>query len=255
MLHISKFIIGDLVRNKILIVYFLFLSIIGWGIFLMESQPEKAQLLLLQVTLIVVPIFSIVFSAIYFYSSKEFILLLLSQPVDRKVIINGQYLSLIWAFTVAYLMGIGLPLIIFYPIASSYLLIMSGALLTIIFSSIALFIGVYFQDKAKGLGVVILLWAFFAFIFDGLLLLFMYQLGDYPIERWVMILTLFNPIDVARITVIMQTDISAMMGLSGAVFRKVFGNDFSIILLLINLIMWSIVPFLLAKRRFIKMDF
>ena len=155
----------------------------------------------------------------------------------------------------AYFIGIGLPLVIFYSIASSYLLIISGALLTIIFSSIALFIGVYFQDKAKGLGVVILLWAFFAFIFDGLLLLFMYQFGDYPIERWVIILTLLNPIDSARITVIMQTDISAMMGLSGAVFREFLGDDLSIILFLINLVMWSIVPFSLAKRRFKKMDF
>ena len=252
--YISKFIIGDLIRNKVLIGYLLLLSIIGWGIFFMESQPEKAHMLLLQATLIVVPIFSIVFSAIYFYSSKEFILLLVSQPVARKVILNGQYLGLIGAFTGTYFIGIGLPLMIFYPIASSYLLIISGTLLTIIFSSIALFIGVYFQDKAKGLGVVILLWAFFAFIFDGLLLLFMYQFGDYSIERWIIILTLLNPIDVARITVIMQTDISAMMGLSGAVFRKVLGGDLSIILFLINLVIWSIAPFSLAKRRFEKMD-
>ena len=254
-MRISRFIIGDLARSKILAGYLLFLSIVGWGVFFIERAPEKAHLLLLQVTLMVVPVFSIVFSAIYFYSSREFILLLVAQPVDRKRILNAQYLSLIWAFTSAYLMGIGLPLMIFYPVASSYLLIMSGALLTVIFSGIALLVGVYFQNKAKGLGIVILLWGFFVVIFDGLLLLFMYQFGDYPIERWVMVLTLLNPIDVARIMVIMQTDISAIMGLSGAVFKKLFGGDLSVICAFLDLIAWSIVPFLLARQRFSKMDF
>ena len=255
MLNISRFILGDLIRNKILTGYLVFLAIAGWGIFFIESQPEKAHLILLQVTLIVVPVFSMVFGAIYFYNSREFILLLLSQPVDRKAILNSHYLALISSFSIFYLVGIGLPLAIFYNSISSYLLIITGILLTVTFSSIALFIGVYFKDKAKGLGMVVLLWAFFAFIFDGMLLLLMYQFGDYPIERMVMVIALLNPIDTARILVIMQTEISAMMGLSGAVFRKVLGSDLGILISLIDLLIWCLFPLLLATRKFLKMDF
>lgn len=255
MLHISKFIIGDLIRSRTLLVYLLFLSVIGWGMFFIESQPEKSHLVLLQVTLIVVPIFSLVFSGIYLYNSREFILLLLAQPLDRKVILNSQYIGLISSYTFAYFIGIGIPLLVCYNTPSSYLLIFAGILLTIIFSSIAIFIGVHFQDKAKGLGMMILLWAFFAFIFDGLLLLFMYQFGDYPIERLVMMVTLLNPMDTARISVIMQTEISAIMGLSGAVFRKIFGSNLGITLAFADLLLWCAVPYALARMKFNRKDF
>lgn len=255
MLKISKFIISDLVRNKVLIAYLLFLSVVGWGIFYLEGQPEKAHMVLLQVTLIVVPIFSIVFTGIYFYNSREFILLLLSQPIHRKVILNSQLLGLVFSHLTAYVIGIGVPLLIFYNNPSSYLLIITGILLTMVFSSIAVFVGVYIHDKAKGLGAMLFLWAFFAFIFDGLLLLFMFQYGDYPIERPVMIITLFNPIDTARITVIMQTEASALMGLSGAVFQKVFGSSVGVIIALIDLVLWCFVPYLFARYKFVKKDF
>lgn len=255
MFKISKFILNDLLRSKVILVYTAFLIAVGWGVFFMESHPEKAQITLMQLSLIVIPIFTMVFTAIYYYNSLEFTNLLLAQPVKRNNIINGQFFSLSIAYAIAYLLGLAVPLLLHKTDPSAVLLIVCGILLSVIFTGITLLIAVYFKDKSRGMGIVILLWAFLAFIFDALLLLFMYQFGEYPIEKLMMILSLLNPIDTARIIIIMQTDVSAMMGLSAAVFKKLFGSNLGITISLANLLLWTWVPFLLTKRKFRKKDF
>jgi hypothetical protein len=51
--RIGRILIGDLIRNKVILGYFILLVALGWGVFYLESQPQKAILLLLQVTLLV----------------------------------------------------------------------------------------------------------------------------------------------------------------------------------------------------------
>lgn len=255
MWKVCKLIFRDLVRNRIILAYLLFLSALGWGIFSIETQPEKAHLMLMQITLLAIPLFTLVFGTIYYYHSVEFILLLLAQPLKRKNIITGLFLSLSAAFITCYILGIAMPLAIFYPYFPSSILIVAGLLLSTIFCGIALLIAILINDKAKGIGIIVLLWTFFAFIFDGFLLYFMYQFAAYPIEKAVMVISFLNPVDTARIMVIMQTDASALMGLSGAVFRNFFGSKWGILISLINLAAWTLIPLRLAMGKFLRKDF
>lgn len=254
MLKISTSILKDLLKNKAIIIYFLLLSAMGWGIFSLESQPEKAILALLQVTLFVLPLVTMVFASIYYYNSMEFILLLLAQPIKRSSMIGGLYLGLSGGFAAAFFAGVGLPLLVFYPGMESLFLIVAGLLLTFVFTALALLISARIQDKARGMGVSLIVWAFFAFIFDGLLLLLMYQLSDYPIERPVLVLSFLNPVDIARILVIMKTEASAMLGLSGVVFQEFFGSVKGVIASVAALLAWTLLPFFTAKRIFSRKD-
>ncbi len=79
------------------------------------------------------------------------------------------------------------------------ILIISGILLTIIFVAIAMLAAVKIRDKARGIGAVILLWLYFSLLFDGLVLFILFQFADYPLEKAMVAVTAFNPIDLSRI--------------------------------------------------------
>jgi Cu-processing system permease protein len=68
-------------------------------------------------------------------------------------------------------------------------------------------------------------------------------------------ITFLNPIDLARIFVLLQLDISALMGVTGAVFKQFFGTLLGAVLTLGMLSLWFIIPFILAKIHFRKRDF
>lgn len=255
MRNISSSIAFDLLKNKAILIYGLLLAVLGWGMFLIESQPEKTILALLQITLIVVPLMTAVFATIYYYNSAEFIQLLLIQPVPRSKIIWGVFVGLTSGFILSFLLGIGLPLLLFYPTIASLYLITSGILLTIIFTGIALWVSTRRQDKARSMGIVLLLWIFFTFIFDGILLWLMYQLAEYPIEQSILSATFFNPVSIARILVVMQTEAAALLGLPGAIFQDFFGSIKGSVIAVFALLLWSIIPYYFIRQKFLKRDF
>jgi Cu-processing system permease protein len=59
------------------------------------------------------------------------------------------------------------------------------------------------------------------------------QFSDYPIEKMVVALSVLSPVDLSRIMILLlRLDVSAMMGMTGAVFQKSFGTDWVLYLLL-----------------------
>ncbi|NEN23909.1 ABC transporter permease [Cryomorpha ignava] len=254
MIQIARYLTIDLLKNRAVIGSFLLFVAIGWGLFFIENQPEKALLMVMQVTLLLLPLITLIFSCIYYYNSYEFTVLLLSNPIKRSAVIQAFFIALSISFSFAYTIGIGLPLLLNNPSPESVIMLVSGNFLLWIFVGIALFICTKVNDKVKGIGLVLILWAFFAFLFDGLLILIMYQFGAYPIEKLILILTFLNPIDISRISVIMQTDASAMMGLSGAVFVDFFGSMKGLVISFSALLLWVAVMYLGSVRNFRKSD-
>lgn len=254
MIQIARYLTIDLLKNRAIIGSFLLFVAIGWGLFFIENQPEKALLMVMQVTLLLLPLITLIFSCIYYYNSYEFTVLLLSNPIKRSAVIQAFFIALSISFSIAYTVGIGLPLLLNSPSPKSVIMLVSGNFLLWIFVGIALFISTKVNDKVKGIGLVLILWAFFAFLFDGLLILIMYQYGAYPIEELILVLTFLNPIDISRISVIMQTDASAMMGLSGAVFVDFFGSMRGLVISFSALLLWVAVMYLGSVRNFRKSD-
>lgn len=251
---ITNYILRDLLKSYAIVGYIIVMMLAGWGVFLVESQPEKAVLILLQINLLAIPLLTLVFSTIYYYHSLEFISLLMVQPVERKTIINGLFSGLSISFLFGFLAGVGFPLLVHYPTDESTVFLLCGGLLIVICTAIALFVCSMTNDKARAMGIVLMLFVFFAFLFDGILLYLMYQFSDYPIETVILAITFFNPIVIARTTVIMGTEASAMLGLSGAVFSNFFGSVLGIIVSLATLILWGVFPYIFARRRFDRKD-
>ena len=251
---IARFILFDILKNKIVIFYTILLFIISWSVLGLDNNYTKATLSLLNVVLLVVPLVSIVFSTIYVYNSSQFIELLLSQPVPRGKVWFNLFLGLSTALILAFLVGCGIPILLYSSIETGASLLITGVFLSIIFTSLAMLAAIFSRDRAKGIGISIFIWMFFAIIYDGILLVLMFQFADYPIEGIMATVAAVNPIGLSRIFVLLQLDVAAMLGQAGAIFRKVFGSGGGMVISMIILAIWTLVPFLWSLIMFNKKD-
>ena len=254
MIKIVKYVITDILRNKIVLVYTLFLMASAFSVFGLEDNSSKGLLSLLNIILIVVPLVSIIFSAIYVYNSAEFIELLVSQPLKRKSIWLSIFSGLATSLSIAFLIGAGIPVLLYQANGIGLTMIAVGILLSIIFVSIAMLATVKTRDKAKGIGAAIMLWLYFSLLFDGFVLFLLFQFTDYPMEKPMIAVSALNPIDLSRILILLQLDVSAMMGYTGAVFKDFFGTYVGILFSLTILILWIAIPVWYATRKFNTKD-
>ncbi len=252
MFKIAKYVMYDILRSKVLIAYSLFLLLVSFSLFSMEENSSKSLISLMSVVMIIVPLVSIIFSTTYFYNAYQFIELLVAQPINRSSILLGEFIGVSVSLLFALFTGVGIPVLIYAPDSTGLVLMISGFALTLSFISLAFFSSVAMRDKAKGIGMSLMLWFYFSVIYDGLVLGILFSFNEYPLEKAVIALASFNPIDLGRIIILMKMDISALMGLTGAVYKQFFGSNFGIIYSLSIMLMWIILPMLIALRIFRK---
>ncbi|SHF56246.1 ABC transporter permease subunit [Flavisolibacter ginsengisoli] len=254
MLKISKYVLYDIIKNRVMIGYTAFLFIVSISMFQMEENSSKAMLSLLNIVLIVVPLISMIFSTIHWYNSYEFIELMLTQPISRKKVILSEYTGISSSLVTAFLIGVGIPVCIYNFNDTGVSLLLIGSLLTLIFTSLAFLASVKSKDKARGIGAALLLWFYFALIYDGLVLLILFAFSDYPLEKITLVLSSLNPVDLGRIFIMLNMDISALMGYTGAMYKDFLGSSSGMIYTLGILIIWMLVPLTIAIRSFNKKD-
>jgi len=252
---IVKYVTIDILKSKVVLTYLLFLFLTCFGIFNLDNNTTKGILSLLNIILFIVPLVSLIYSTIYIFNSGEFIELLVAQPISRKKLITSIYAAVSLSLVTAFIVGAGIPVLIYSPDKIGLLFIITGALLTLIFTSLAFLGSVITRDKAKGIGMAIFIWLFFSILYDGILLLIMFQFSDYPIEKLIIVLSSFNPVDISRILILIHTDYSALMGYSGALFKEFLGSQKGSVVIFAILIAWIIIPAIAAIRKFIRKDF
>lgn len=252
--RLIKIILSDILKNKIIVIYTLILAVLAWGSFSLEDNSSKGLLTILNVILFTVPLVSILFGTIYLYNSSEFIELLLGQPIKRIKIWLSLFVALSLSMIIAFLLGAGIPLLLYASSTIGLLMILVGSLISIVFVALAFLSSILTRDKAKGIGIAIITWLFFALLFDGLVLFLLFQFSDYPIEKAMVGITAFSPIDLARIQILLQLDVSAMMGYTGAIFKDFFGTVTGLVVSFLLLCLWVIVPYFISLRKFKSKD-
>jgi Cu-processing system permease protein len=241
--------------------------VIGYGLLLLAGTElllrfggsgERALLSLLNVVLLLLPLVSVMFGVLYVHNAREFIELLLAQPVGRGTLYTGLFAGVTIPLVGAFLVGVGVPLLVqggdARYLAQCALLLGAGTLLTIGFTALALAVAVRFDDRARALGIALLVWFSCALLYDGLLLLVTSVFADYPLETPLLVLVFLNPVDLARVALLMSFDVSALMGYTGAVYQRFFGPG-GMLLALGMLLVTGLVPFLLGRRWFLRKDF
>lgn len=254
MLKLSKYVLYDILRSKIILAYTLFLFVISISMFQMEENSSKAMLSLLNIVLIVLPLVSLVFTTIHYYNSYEFIELMSSQPMSRTRILLSEYAGVSISLLSSFFIGAGVPVLLFAADDTGFALLFTGACLTLVFTSIAFFASALARDKARGIGFALLLWFYFALIYDGLVLLILFSFSDYPLEKMTLLLSALNPIDLGRIFIMLKMDVSALMGYTGALYKDFFGSGTGILFTTGIMLLWVVLPLWLAVRKFKRKD-
>ncbi len=260
MFKIIRYSFFDLVRSRWSIVYFGFYFLLGMALLFLNNDASKAIITMMNVIVVLTPLIGILFGVMYFYNSKEFTELLLAQPLKRSSIFIGQYLGLAISLSLSLILGLGIPFALYGIFASesvtSFILLLTvGTLLGFIFVALAFNIGLANPNKIKGFGMAILLWLFLAVVYDGLFLISLVMFDDYPIDKFSLIASMFNPIDLSRILIILKLDISVLLGYTGALFQHFFGTSFGMISSLGVLLLWCVIPIRLILHQAKNKDF
>jgi len=254
MFKLSRYVLYDILRSRIVLAYALFLFVVSVSMFQMEENSSKAMLSLLNIVLIVLPLVSLVFTTIHYYNSYEFIELMSSQPMSRTRILLSEFVGVAISLLSAFFVGVGVPVLLFAANDTGFALLFTGICLTLVFTSIAFLAAVIARDKARGIGFALLLWFYFALIYDGLVLLIIFSFSDYPLEKLTLLLSALNPIDLGRIFIMLKMDVSALMGYTGALYKDFFGSGTGILFTAGIMFLWIIIPLWLAVRKFRKKD-
>jgi Cu-processing system permease protein len=260
MFKILQYSFFDLVRSRWSYVYFLFYLALGFALLFLNSSLSKSVITLMNIIIVLTPMIGTIFGVMYFYSSREFTELLLAQPIKRSTIFLGQYLGVALSLTLSLVLGLGIPFAIYGVLQSSdiwnfSLLLIAGAFLTFIFVAFAANIALVHDNKIKGFGYAIFIWLFMAVIYDGLFLISLVLFEDYPLDKFSLVATVLNPIDLSRILILLKLDISALLGYTGAIFQRFFGTNAGLYMSISILIIWTAVPILFIKRLAAKKDF
>lgn len=260
MFKILKYSFYDLMRSRWSYVYFAFYLALGFMLLFLNNDVNKAVITLMNIIIVLTPMIATIFGVMYYYNSKEFTELLLAQPIRRDTIFMGQYLGISISLTLSLVLGLGIPFALYGLFRSAaifdfLLLLVTGALLNFIFVALAFWIALSNENRIKGFGYAILLWLFMAVIYDGIFMILLVLFNEYPLDRFALVATTVNPIDLSRILILLKLDISALLGYTGAVFKRFFGTDLGLFLSLGAMFIWVAIPVWFIKRKLRKKDF
>ena len=260
LMHIIQNEWKSLLRGKWVIGYGLIFLVLTDTLLRFGGGGSETLLSLSNVMLLFVPLVGMIYGILYIYQSREFVELLLTQPINRRVLYWGLFLGISTPLMAAFILGSMLPLgwhgILMIDGMASAMVLGLGGILTLIFASLGFVFGLmFYEDKIKGFGFTIVVWLFLAILYDGLVLMLVFIFGDYPLENFVIAVSMFNPIDLARIMVMLEFDVSALMGYTGAVFNRFFGTALGITTASVMLLIWLAVPSWIGLNVFKKKDF
>ncbi len=255
-----KYSFVDLIQSYWTILYFVFFLVVTSAILYFSADMTKSIVSIMNIVLVLIPLVSIVFGAIYYYNSREFTELLLAQPVRRRSLILGQYAGLALSLSLSFSAGIAIPFILKGIFVSEHLMdflliLLSGIGLSFSMTAIAYATALKHENKILGFGISLFIWFFLAVLYDGLILILLIVFKSYPTDSMAIVLTFLNPIDLSRVMIMLGLDIAALMGYTGALFLKFFGSATGIIVTLFSVFCWIVVPSLCMVRIAKKKDF
>jgi Cu-processing system permease protein len=249
----------DLARNPWILAYAATFLLLGEALFWFGGTGPQVVLSLLNIVLLVVPLVAMVFGAIHVYASREFIELLLAQPVSRLRLFGGLYLGLAIPLAAAFVIGTLVPFALHrgagVGTGTVLALLAAGVALSLVFSALATWIALITDDRLKGVGLALGAWLVTTIVYDGAVLAVTSAFAAWPLEKPMLAMMLFNPVDVARVAVLTQLDASALMGYTGALFTRAFGSTLGLTIVGLALLAWCAAPLALAARRFHTRDF
>lgn len=238
------------------------LLLAGLGELLLRFSGGGATTLvsLLDVVLILTPLIGLVVGTMQVHHAREVTELLLAQPIARGRLFVALYFGTAIPLAAAVVVGLLAPFawhgLLFGPEVLQLLgLAGAAALLALITTAMAFVIALRADDRVRALGLALGIWLVTAVLWDGVVLLAAMLLADRPIEVPLLTMLALNPIDIARVLLLLGSDAAALLGYSGAIVQRTLGTAVGQIALVALLTLWIVLPWTLAARTFRAKDF
>ena len=256
--RIMRYVLLDVLRNRWVLGYGLFFLVATDALLRLDGTGARAIVSLLNLVLLLVPLVTIVFGAMYWHGAREFNELLLTQPIDRTSLFHGLFAGLVVPLSAAFVVGVSVPFAVHGALDSRgalLLLLAAGIALTCVFGAIAILVSGLSTDRLRGLAIALSIWLGTTVLYDGFVLWFTMAFRDLAIERPLLALTMANPVDLARVMLLLQLDAASLQGATAAVFQRAFSGTAGLTTALFALSLWALIPGYLALRAFRRRDF
>jgi Cu-processing system permease protein len=250
----------DALRSRWILVYTGVFLVLTEALLRFSADEAKAVLSLATASFAVVPLGTLILATTHMYNAREFTELLLAQPIRRSAVYTGLYAGLAAPMTGGFLAGVGVPLLMRgggdpAQRGAVIALIGVGVALTLVFTAVGFLISLCVEDRLRGVGIALGAWLVATVAYDGIVMTIVALYSDRPIERPLLALMFANPVDLARVFLLLRLDVSALMGYTGAVFANFFGTALGAAAAGAGLALWIAIPTAAAALRFKRKDF
>ena len=247
-------------RGKWLVGLTVALALAGELLIRFSGGGSTTLVSLLDVALILTPLAGLVVGTMQVHNAREVTELLLAQPIRRNRLFAALYLGAALPLAAAMAIGLLTPFAwhgLLFGAGGPRLLALAGAaaLLALITSALAFVIALRTDDRVRALGVAIAAWLGAAVLWDGVILLVAMIFGERPIEAPLLMMLALNPLDIARVVLLLGTDAAALLGYTGATLQRALGTSPGRMALLAALVAWTLLPLWVARRTFARKDF
>jgi Cu-processing system permease protein len=255
-MKILKYECLNILRNKWLIIYALLIAALTFALIIVGGSFSKALLSISNVIVVLVPLVSLLFTVVYWYYNEKYTEMLLTQPISRKSIFFARFLALVGSQSLSVSIGLLVPFLFYNGLSKGvFLNVLVAVLLTLTFVAIGLWIAINFNDRMKGVGLALGVWFFFSVIYDGLILLLLISLKEYPLDLLSGILGVSNPIGLGRVILLMFHNGSLLLGYAGSLAYKLLTQNSGYLVAIIVALLWLVIPLSFAKNKMLKKDF
>ncbi|MDD2677354.1 MAG: ABC transporter permease subunit [Methylacidiphilaceae bacterium] len=227
------------------------------GLLWATDDPRKALAAVAGLFPYVVPLLGTLGAAIELAAERGFFELVLAQPISRTMVFQAKFLAFSLAFSCALLLGL-LPLLIavWGVVSPVTLLLLVGTVTALAWISIGsgFLLCLLARERVGAIGAALVLWLYFAFLHDLVILWACQAVAGSAPDAVVLSLILINPIEVARLAVVLQLDIAALLGITGSILSRFFHGG-GLAICGSALAFWIILPNAAGTWIFSRKDF
>jgi len=221
----------------------------------------RTTVTMLHLVFIIIPVVALVAAGQSICSDPGYFEFLASQPVGRSDILLGKVLGLFLALTIMTVLGFGLGGMVVALKSNSqgiwkfFIFIATSIALGLIFISLSALLSILANRKPMAMVTALIVWLFFLFIYDFLVLAASYYMDEAYLRPILYFSVMGNPIDMARVIVLLTIGGEAALGAAGAGLVRTFGGPVASVGCAIGLLtVWGLAPLAIAVLVFRKQD-
>ncbi len=210
---------------------------------------------LMNLVLYIVPLVSLVMGTLSLTNEKSAGELVFSQPATRTEILLGKLAGLFAALMASTLLGFGVAGVVIAIKAGTEGLVRYPALvalslaLALVFLCLAAAVALICKRKPVAFGMALFAWSFFVLFYDLLVIGGTFVLPERTANTFLFASLFGNPVDLVRVASLIVLNGQEIFGPAGAALVRFLGGDaWSIVLLVASLLLWMVIPLLIARR-------